>query len=472
MITYDAKRLFRILFRTHGSVLPMSFMYALPAASLAAGTKYVHLTYFPDYDFSSLSSISSTYTAVLGFLLVFRCQVAWGRFWDGASHLQVIKGGWINATSNIISFCSDKPDRQHEVQQFQHQLCRLMSMMYGSALIVVSDYTQGFDILSTEGLDPKLVNWAADQHDRLEIIMQWVQRLIVDKHRQKVIAIDPPILSRVFQELSNGMIQCGNAKRINRYPFPFPYAQMISLMLYLHLVATVVIGGLAMEHVAASVFYSLIATLAVWSINFIAMEIEAPFGTDDNDLPLPTLMQSFNDSLATLLQPNSRTPPDMAPITETQLLITSENWRKRLDRRLAEEDSKGSIMYNTGDCVEERGFPIVDVPPLAPAKPPQPSVDDAASAARAAAQQEIMDAMVQQLEKHNQAATRELRQLLESNREICRLLRSGAVSGQRSIPAPMSAIFTRADTDPLFCGSSLMHKALDPNLKSKAGVVG
>eukprot|EP00928_Gymnodinium_smaydae_P003227 TRINITY_DN11153_c0_g1_i1.p1 TRINITY_DN11153_c0_g1~~TRINITY_DN11153_c0_g1_i1.p1 ORF type:complete len:346 (+),score=35.03 TRINITY_DN11153_c0_g1_i1:75-1112(+) len=343
MISYDSKNVINLLYRYRGSILPVALTFAVPAGVLAALTKYCHNTYFPDWDFTEAGGISNTYNSVLGFLLVFRCQVAWGRFWDGASHLQVIKGGWLNAVSNLMSFCSEKPEMQAEVQRFQHQLCRLMSMMYSSALIIVSEGSQDFDILSYEGLDRELVQWAADQHDRLEIIMQWVQKLIVDKHRSKVINIDPPILSRVFQELSNGMIEANNAKRINRFPFPFPYAQMISVMLCVHLLANVVIGGLSMNFEYTAFLYALVSTFSVWSINFIAIEIEAPFGTDDNDLPLESLQESFNDSLVTLLQPQTRTPPDMEAISEEHLNVGLSLWKTEKDRRLKE---KGVDMSN------------------------------------------------------------------------------------------------------------------------------
>merc|ERR1711920_22751 len=52
-----------------------------------------------------------------------------------------------------------------------------------------------------------------------------------------------------------------------------------------------------------------IVTLFMWSINYVAQEIEEPFGGDANDLPLIEMQASFNDSLSTLLLKSAHTPP-------------------------------------------------------------------------------------------------------------------------------------------------------------------
>merc|ERR1740121_919021 len=74
------------------------------------------------------------YNMVLGFLLVFRTQQAYNRWWEGSSLLQTARGEWFCAYSNLIAFCTRAPDLQSEVDCFQHLLVRLISLLYGSAL--------------------------------------------------------------------------------------------------------------------------------------------------------------------------------------------------------------------------------------------------------------------------------------------------------------------------------------------------
>ena len=45
--------------------------------------------------------------------------------------------------------------------------------------------------------------------------------------------IDAPVLSRVHQEMSYGMYGFQQACKLEDTPFPFPYAQMVAVMLAL-----------------------------------------------------------------------------------------------------------------------------------------------------------------------------------------------------------------------------------------------
>ena len=57
----------------------------------------------------------------------------------------------------------------------------------------MSTRSDDFEVLDYDGLDEGRMEWLVNQHDRLEICLLWIQRLIVDNHKAKVIDIDPPI---------------------------------------------------------------------------------------------------------------------------------------------------------------------------------------------------------------------------------------------------------------------------------------
>merc|ERR1712176_60427 len=52
----------------------------------------------------------------------------------------------------------------------------------------------------------------------------------------------------------------------------------------------------------ASIF-SFISVFILWSLNNIAVEIEMPFGTDDNDLDTSEMQESINERLMQLTHP-------------------------------------------------------------------------------------------------------------------------------------------------------------------------
>merc|ERR1719356_688491 len=73
---------------------------------------------------STFTSLWAGYTMVLGFLLVFRTQIAYSRFWEGCGLLQTVKGVWFNAASNLVAFSSDDVNKKRDVLVFHHLLIR------------------------------------------------------------------------------------------------------------------------------------------------------------------------------------------------------------------------------------------------------------------------------------------------------------------------------------------------------------
>ena len=82
-----------------------------------------------------------------------------------------------------------------------------------------------FDLFGLDGFDPSSMAFLQGSHDRCEITLQWIQRLIVESDAKQILKIAPPILSRVFNELGNGIVNLNNARKITDFPIPFHLAQ-------------------------------------------------------------------------------------------------------------------------------------------------------------------------------------------------------------------------------------------------------
>merc|ERR1719272_1088772 len=131
--------------------------------------------------------------------------------------------------------------------------------------------------------------------------MNGIQRGILD--------VPPPVVSRSFQELSRGMVTLTDARKITEFPFPFPYVQMIQVMLLIHFVSTPIICSILVTEAAWAALLSFVAVFSLWSVNFIGAELEIPFGDDHNDLPIREMQNDLNRSLWSLTYENTRTPP-------------------------------------------------------------------------------------------------------------------------------------------------------------------
>lgn len=328
----------RFIFRVRGSVFPKAFCWAIPNAFLAIVYHFLFQNGYTADDMQAAKNASimwSGYTTVLGFLIVFRNNQAYQRFWEGATLINQVKGEWFNAISSLIAFCSKEQEKHVEVKQFQHLLVRLGSLLYCCALQQVCTHEDdSFETLSLDGIDTESLEFLMLANDRCEVILQWLQQLIVDSHATGVLSIQPPILSRAFQELGRGIVNLNNCRKIKDVPFPFPYAQTLTGMMLVHWFFTPIMASLCIENWRWAGAISFFVTSAFWSLLYIARDIDTPFGDSANDLPLHKIQLEFNNSLVTLLQPRAQLPPTMnmqatEAMNRTTTVMIGDTWRRR-----------------------------------------------------------------------------------------------------------------------------------------------
>lgn len=373
------------IFAWNGSVFPKGVTWATPSAMIA-----VLVSLFIEVDVtqknlsSSLNMLWSGYSFVLGFLIVFRTQQAYSRFWEGTTLLHKVRATWFNAVSSLFAFCSTKKDRVADVESFQQLVVRLVSLLFCSALQQVADLPdEHFEILDQQGVQTSALEFLHECGDmKLDVITQWIQKLIVMKMEDGVLPIPPPVISRVFQELSNGIVDLNNAQKLTDILFPFPYAQMVTTMLLIATVFTPVIAGTVISNTMWAACLTFVWVFSFWSINYIAAEIELPFGDDANDLPVAELQRHMNKSLMLLLYPQAQQPPvfEFDPTLSCGVVRCHSIGPKVLSAELftmksRASDSKGRKRQTASDPVDSVGIgPVTESPILNPPEPPAPRV--------------------------------------------------------------------------------------------------
>merc|ERR1719337_494729 len=103
-----------------------------------------------------------------------------------------------------------------------------------------------FEIIDLAGIDPESLEFLSKAPDKVEVILQWVQRSMVLHAQSGVLPVAPPILSRAFQEVSRGIVNLQNARKIADFPYPFPLAQVSMILQLMHYAVTPFIATLAM----------------------------------------------------------------------------------------------------------------------------------------------------------------------------------------------------------------------------------
>jgi len=245
------------------------------------------------------------YTFVLGFVLVFRCNLAYQRFWEGRTCLELMSSKWSDAALQTVIF--DNVANKSEVDRlaFRARMLSLFSLLHATALAKLQDCEEEMEVLA--GIDQQEVLRSLNSHrvkDQVFVVFTWVQDTLIRRLGHGGLAVPAPICTRLFQELSNGMLGFNNAAKIHDTPFPFPYAQLITLaLMVLTLTCGVVMNAFVRSPFWATAL-SFVAIAGYYAINEVAIELEDPFGDDANDLPMHVYQQEYNNRLRPLLRLN------------------------------------------------------------------------------------------------------------------------------------------------------------------------
>eukprot|EP00930_Biecheleria_cincta_P030638 TRINITY_DN21217_c0_g1_i1.p1 TRINITY_DN21217_c0_g1~~TRINITY_DN21217_c0_g1_i1.p1 ORF type:complete len:569 (+),score=124.84 TRINITY_DN21217_c0_g1_i1:84-1790(+) len=310
------------VFSFNGSVLHKAFGYAAVNAVLAGVLHWVLRNQTDGEILNSMDDVPliwTGYTSILGFLVVFRNNQAYSRFWEGATLVRQVRGEWFNSVSALIAFSKkDDPEKKQDrvlmekTNNFQELLVRLASALYCSALRQVCDLDENaLQVLDLSEVTPESVQMLAEAHDRCQLIIFWLQALIIKAEKDRVLDVPSPILSRSFQELSRGMVNLTNLHKIKEIPFPYPYQQMLIVMLIIHNMITSCMAAVIVGSLFWACTMTFMVTGSFWTVIYIAVEIDQPFGDDPNDLPLIEMQEEFNADLVRLLKTAGAGLPQM-----------------------------------------------------------------------------------------------------------------------------------------------------------------
>jgi predicted membrane chloride channel (bestrophin family) len=175
---------------------------------------------------------------------------------------------------------------------------------------------------------------------KTQLAWSWLSEFIVREHLAGTLGdVHAAILSRLFQNISDGMLNYNRARQIVCIPFPFPHAQ---LSVFYTLILVPVIPFLMdqftnVRWVGAILTFFAITCLV--GLHEVAREMESPFRNVPNEVPLVTMQARFNEGLFVMF---SGYNPDG--------FWDGEGWL----RRIAEERNlRSAAGENGGDATAE-----------------------------------------------------------------------------------------------------------------------
>jgi len=341
--------------------------------------------------------VVQVFAFLLGFLLVSRCTNSMERYFSGATSVYTMLSKWLDAYSVLIALLEvtvsrtderDRAQRAEILALLKMRATHYFTMLSAFALASLGTEMTGSDTLT--GITPDevhvrqmsrhngvmVMNGSATKNMLTEPLMRgFVARKttkaiqepfevvgqFTHQERQDLLATDnpvtlisswiieeftmaiqlghinipPPILSRLYQELSTGVQAYKDAWLIAFVPYPFCFAQLISLLMMMLILTAPIFITYMTANMAIAPICSSICIFGYYGLNSVATELEQPFGDDDNDLPLRDLQLQFIEHIESCGKPNDANIADMnaAPIkrferVKTHSGISSIGWDK------------------------------------------------------------------------------------------------------------------------------------------------
>eukprot|EP00927_Polykrikos_kofoidii_P002563 TRINITY_DN11022_c0_g1_i2.p1 TRINITY_DN11022_c0_g1~~TRINITY_DN11022_c0_g1_i2.p1 ORF type:complete len:557 (+),score=66.86 TRINITY_DN11022_c0_g1_i2:95-1765(+) len=311
MIWYNSRSCTSMIQFT-GSIFPSAIRWGLPSAIGAAILK--HLTnegiVLPrGWGLAEDAAIYNSFWFALSFVLVFRTSQAYSRYWTAATSVHTMRAEWYDACASLIAYAMVAKRPPGVIKHFIHTSTRLFALMHAMAIEELGDLQdEDFPLLDIQGFsveDLEMLTEKRVQGRKVELVFQWVKSHIVHGIHENILAIPPPILTRVFQELGVGLVKYHEALQVVIWPFPFAYSQMAFVLSYFQMICAPFVTCAQSSSPFSAFVFALASVTTIKALDLIACELEQPFGEDPNDLPTFEMHCEFIEDLVLLLDPKT-----------------------------------------------------------------------------------------------------------------------------------------------------------------------
>ncbi len=281
MVDYDPHSWWRHFLDLRGSMLRDIALRVSVIGLWAAGVTYYDLKVAHVH----MPGLLHNFIGVaLGLLLVFRTNASYDRFWEGRK----LWGGIVNETRNLARqakvYLGSRPEL---VERIVH-------------LTIAFAWSTMYHLRGKQELDKTIRFFRPEEVadlDKSTHIPLAVARRITEALEMARIdgAIDPVRQVAVEHNLEQLVDYLGACERIHKTPLPFAYVIHLrrALLLYAMSLPFVLVESFGWGTIPAVFILSYI----MFGIEEIGVEIEDPFGYDDNDLPLEGICENIEKRL-------------------------------------------------------------------------------------------------------------------------------------------------------------------------------
>lgn len=296
MIQYDGHIWTDHLFALRGSVVLQIAFRVLVAGATAALVVALHR----HWPWLAIPATAHGFVgAALGWLLVMRTNASYDRFWEGRKQW----GAIVNDVRNLVRTSS-------VLFAAEPELAKTFARWAVALPPAIMNNLRGHrGIGAAAGLPPAEVEAVlASAHPPLHICRRLTQLAVEARGRGLISDIQQTGLDATIGLLVGYFGAC---ERIQKTPLPFAYVVHIrrALILYCFSVPLVVVKDFGW----GTVLVTLIVSYIFFGIEEIGVEIENPFGMDENDLPLEDICAGIARSSLSLVPGAALDPAGPTP---------------------------------------------------------------------------------------------------------------------------------------------------------------
>lgn len=278
--------------RLRGSVIPSVLPRVVVCGIFAEGIFLLEKATKQDLSPEILSGVGFVLNLVLSLLLVFRTNTAYERFWEGRKAW----GTLVNTTRNCARTLwiavqeKDRSDRQAKIASLK------LLVAFAICVKLHLRHTNINSELKPFLSPPRFEKLQSMNNPSLEVAF-WLGDYAQKQHDRGCLNVY--LLNLIHEQISILVDVLGICERIQKTPIPIAYSIHLKQILLIYCIF------LPFQFVDAfgwvTGFASLMMTFVLLGIEEIAEEIEDPFGTDPNDLPLDQICQNIDRNLEDLI---------------------------------------------------------------------------------------------------------------------------------------------------------------------------
>lgn len=285
MINYNPKEWLSFIFKFHKADTFHQLWKLMLSVSIFSGViAYLELNHLKLAETTYIKNVGMMHNLlgfVISMLLVFRTNTSYDRWWEGRRLL----GSLVNVSRNFAIRINALNLNQEDREFFKYAIPK-----YAFALKEHLREKQYF------GKNSILIEIDGGKHIPNQVAVSMTNKLF-DLNREGKITGEQLIT------LSNDSTQftdvCGACERIKNTPIPYSYSAFIKKFIFVYVITLPFGWVFSLGYFVIAIVPFILYVLA--SLELIAEEIENPFGTDANDLPVDEIANNIEKHVGEIL---------------------------------------------------------------------------------------------------------------------------------------------------------------------------